>query len=98
MTNQKGVDVGIQTETHWEDPKQRKYRRLKHKVLEFIAVGTHFDIQAMVSVDYGLIPHVVYYRNTRVHNHLWIKPTVEYKYFSKRKGEHGMFIIASLVY
>ncbi|CDH49561.1 protein [Lichtheimia corymbifera JMRC:FSU:9682] len=37
MTNQKGVDVGIQTESHWEDPKQRKYRRLKHKVLEFIA-------------------------------------------------------------
>lgn len=29
----------------------------------------------------------IHFRNTRVHNPLWIKPTVEYKCFSKRKGE-----------
>lgn len=82
MTNQKGVDVGIQTESNWEDPKQRKYRRLKHKVLEFIAVSS-LDIPATIYVDF----FPIHFRNTRVHNPLWIKPTVEYKCFSKKKGE-----------
>lgn len=39
MTVPCGVDAGIQTENYWDDDRLRKYRRMKRKILEFIAVS-----------------------------------------------------------
>ena len=38
MTVQHGVDASIQTDDTWQDDRLRKYRRMKRKILEFIAV------------------------------------------------------------
>ncbi|KAI9497554.1 F/Y-rich N-terminus-domain-containing protein [Zychaea mexicana] len=47
MTVQHGVDVAIQTDGNWQDDRLRKYRRMKRKILEFIAKHK----SAQLSVD-----------------------------------------------
>ncbi|KAI9255798.1 F/Y-rich N-terminus-domain-containing protein [Phascolomyces articulosus] len=47
MTVQHGVDASIQTDDTWQDDRLRKYRRMKRKILEFIAKHK----SAQLSVD-----------------------------------------------
>ncbi|KAI8140842.1 F/Y-rich N-terminus-domain-containing protein [Fennellomyces sp. T-0311] len=47
MTVQPGIDVSIQTDGNWQDDRLRKYRRMKRKILEFIAKHK----SAQLSVD-----------------------------------------------
>lgn len=39
MTVKRGIDACIQTEDAWDDDRLRKYRRMKRKIIEFIAVS-----------------------------------------------------------